>query len=134
MAKKKAEPSEARSPQGQPDEEGFKLSESAEPAGPAATGEPSKMDAVREALAEGMDSPEDGTNYVKAKYGFEMSRQMFSTYKANIKRREAMLSGHASGTRVPVGSADMFEILAGMKALVAEHGAERVKQMVDLVS
>lgn len=94
--------------------------------------EPSKMDAVREALKEGFDSPEEGINFLQAKYGFTMSRPMFSTYKANIKRKETGGSG-ATG-RAPAASGDMFEVLKGMKELVGAYGAQKVKDMVDLVS
>jgi hypothetical protein len=82
---------------------------------------PSKMDMVREALQEGHDSPEAGVAYIQEKYNAELSRGMFSTYKASIKR-------HGRGA----GDGDLIDSLAVVKSLVAQYGADRVKKMIDL--
>jgi len=49
----------------------------------------SKADAVREALAQGKEGPEEGTDYIRSQYGIEMTRQSFSSYKAQEKARQA---------------------------------------------
>jgi hypothetical protein len=49
----------------------------------------SKAEAVRQVLAAGNDSPEDGVGYLKSIHGIEMTRQMFSSYKAQQKARDA---------------------------------------------
>src|SRR4051794_25407601 len=62
---------------------------------PVAGGKPaiSKADAVREALAQGKDGSEEGTDYIRSQYGIEMTRQMFSSYKTQEKARAARKAG-----------------------------------------
>jgi hypothetical protein len=56
--------------------EEFEAEEEAETTGKAI----SKAAAVRDALEQGEDSPEDGTAYIKKIHGIEMTRQTFSSY------------------------------------------------------
>jgi hypothetical protein len=56
----------------------------------AAAGRPamSKVDAVRAALAEGVESPEEGTEFIRKRFGIEIGRQHFSATKSQLKKRE----------------------------------------------
>src|SRR3954471_15918281 len=49
----------------------------------------SKAAAVRDALEQGEESPEDGVAYIKKIHGIEMTRQSFSSYKTQEKARQA---------------------------------------------
>jgi hypothetical protein len=67
----------------------------------AATGRPtmSKVDAVKAALAEGVESPEDGVAFIQKRFGIEIGRQHFSATKSQLKRREG--GGAPKGKRAP---------------------------------
>src|SRR3954468_20398166 len=63
-------------------------------------GGPTKADAVRQALKEGVESPQDGVAYVKEKFGLEITAQQFSTYKSIEKKK-----GNGGGNGVRSGKA-----------------------------
>src|SRR4051794_4958362 len=48
----------------------------------------SKTEAIRAALAEGAESPEDGTDFIRKRFGIEISKQHFSATKSHIKKKE----------------------------------------------
>ena len=60
----------------------------------------SKADAVRAALAEGIDSPDEGVAFIRERFGIEMGKTMWSSYKSQEKTRQAKASG---GDRPRVG-------------------------------
>jgi hypothetical protein len=116
----------------------------------------SKAAAVRDALAKGNDSPEAGIGYLHSVYGIVMTRQMFSSYKAQEKARQAKKQAAAPAKAEPAkrgpkpreaaavaapspvvrkanGQADLLDALTAMKPLIAQYGAEQVKKMVDLL-
>jgi hypothetical protein len=119
----------------------------------------SKAAAVRDALEQGEDSPEDGVTFIKKVHGIEMTRQTFSSYKAQEKARQAkkgvskgkpgrkpkavapvpkapLVEGFVAPPEKPkaVGEPDVLLALEGVKELVSQFGADRVKKMVDLLS
>lgn len=145
----------------EPEEESQELPEEepeAEDDEPEASGKAiSKAAAVRDALEQGEDSPEDGIAYIKKIHGIEMTRQTFSSYKAQQKAREAK-KGVSKGkpgrkprqvaetsqavdgylapppkSAPPGGQPDLIEAMEAMKPLVASLGAEKVKRLVDLL-
>src|SRR3954465_7440146 len=63
-----------------------------------AGGQPTKADAVREALKEGVESPQDGVAYVREKFGLEITAQQYSTYKS-IEKKKAAGGKAANGRR-----------------------------------
>ena len=86
MAKKKT----AAPKHVEPEEESQGVPEEEPETEPASSGMAiSKADAVREALAQGKEGPEEGTDYIRSQYGIEMTRQSFSSYKAQEKARQA---------------------------------------------
>jgi hypothetical protein len=119
----------------------------------------SKAEAVRQALAQGNDSPEDGTDFLKRIYGIDMTRQMFSSYKAQEKARQAKkqvgskpasnapeqakrgpkpkpaVEGYVAPPEKPrsAGEPDFLLALENIKELVGQYGSDRVKRMVDLL-
>jgi hypothetical protein len=116
---------------------------------PAARGKPtiSKAEAVREALAQGKDGPEEGTDYILSQYGIDMTRQMFSSYKAQEKARQAKKGDapaaeteprrRAPSAPVPAPAPQATGLIGDIHAvrqLIAKHGAEGLKALVDALA
>jgi membrane-associated protease RseP (regulator of RpoE activity) len=114
----------------------------AAPPDPTATATISKADAVRAALAEGKDSPEEGVEFIKTKYGIEMTKPTFSSYKAQDKARKAKAGNGkpapAAPRPKPVAASsnghagNPAELAREVKALVEKFGAVAVKEMTDV--
>jgi hypothetical protein len=112
-----------------------------------------KAEAVRRALAAGKDSPSEGVPYIRKEFRIEIAPQMFSAYKAQAKAREAKQPGAPKGRPgrkpraavegylapppppkiEPTGEGDLLDALKAIKPLIAQYGADKVKQMVDLL-
>lgn len=143
-----------------PDEEPVRVIEAAPKASkPSYQPIASKAEAVRQALAEGNDSPEDGVGFIQSRYGIEMTKQTFSSYKAGQKARDAKpgapkgkpgrkpkVIAERGGSIVDNGfvaeplrpravgeEGDLLASLEALKPLIASHGADRVKRLVDLL-
>jgi hypothetical protein len=114
----------------------------------------SKAEAVRVALAEGLESPGDIHDFIKAKFGHEIPNQMVSSYKSQQKARDAkkqaevtpqakpgrkpkapLVEGYVAPPEKPrsAGEPDVLLALEGVKELVDRFGADRVRRMVDLL-
>jgi len=105
----------------------------------------SKAQAVRNALAEGLDDIGDIEGFLKSRYGIDMPRQMISSYKSQNKAKEAEArpvvkvarseAGGSSthGVRESDPESDLLEALEAMKPLVEKFGADKVKRIVDLL-
>ncbi len=128
-----------------------------EPQAPEATGfdtprKMSKTDAIRAAVAQGYESPGDGVDFIKKRFGLEMSKQHFSATKSKLKttgdsrsKKASQASTPAKKKAVPVegylappeqpagGDGNLLDALEAIKPLIAQHGAESVKRMVDLL-
>ncbi|MDR3617977.1 MAG: hypothetical protein P4L85_01410 [Paludisphaera borealis] len=108
----------------------------------------SKADMVRAALANGMETPTDGLAFIKAKYGIDFPRPMWSSYKAQLRaqeqkkalkrgkpgRKPKSVEGYLAPPKAtPKGDADLIDALEAMKPLVASLGKEQVKRLVNLL-
>lgn len=111
----------------------------------------SKADAVRAAVAEGIDTPDEGVAFIKSRFGIEMAKPMWSSYRSQEKARQKKQAGGAApkkpGRKPAVegylapppkqpangGEADLLVALEAIKPLVASLGAEKVKRIVDLL-
>ena len=110
-----------------------------------------KVDAVRNALAAGKDSPDEGTAYIRQHYGIDMANTQFSTVKSQLKKKESgqpALKAAAPRKRKPVvegyvapppkarseGEPDVLLALESVKELVETYGADQVRRIVDLLS
>ena len=117
----------------------------------------SKAEAIRRALAQGIESPEKATDFIKTQFGLEISRQHFSAAKSQIKSKaEAEMSGTkvepAKRGRKPKGAgplegylappskphaidgeADLLVAMEAMKPLVASLGVDTVKRIAELL-
>lgn len=116
------------------------------PAAPLAEPAPSvsKAEMVRAALADGIDSPGDGVEYIKAKYGIDLPKPMWSSYRAQQKAkdnkdapkgkpgRKPKEADSPQAARTVTASADMIDDLSAVKHLVQKLGAEQVHKIVGL--
>ena len=112
----------------------------------------SKTDAIRTAVAEGHESPAAGVDFIKKRFGFELSKQHFSATKSKLKtsgggqanesgratapsgKRPARVEGYLAPPEQPAGrDGNLLDALEAIKPLIAQHGAESVKRMVDLL-
>lgn len=118
----------------------------------------SKVDAIRAALAAGKESPDEGTTYIRDRFGLEISKTHWSATKSQLKKKEGAGGGTPKGKRAAKGgqtpaatpgtkpepkrsartetptapSPDMIGDLEAVKALVKKLGGEQVKRIVDL--
>jgi len=123
----------------------------------AGRGVPTKADAIRRALAEGIESPEEGVDFIRRTFGLDVSRQHFSASKSRAKQEQGGAQPAEPARRgrkpkeapaqavagtpdpgpkpsAPVeGEANLLAALETMKPLVAALGADKVKRIVDIL-
>ncbi len=90
----------------------------------------SKAEAVRRALAEGIDSPGEIARFAKTKYGLDIPVPQASSYKSQIKSRQ-------NKQRMPTAAkvttkSDVIADIEAVKHLVEKLGAEPVRRLVKL--
>jgi hypothetical protein len=111
-------------------------------AGPAKT--ISKAEAVRQALAEGLDGLDDIAEFVRARHGHEIPKPQISAYKAQTKAKAAGVPTTVASMKPnsPVqqaakhgggGETDLIAAMEAIKPYVKEHGPERLKRIIDLL-
>jgi hypothetical protein len=118
----------------------------------------SKAEAVRVAIFAGKESPGDIHDFVLKKFGHDIPNQMVSSYKAQEKARQAkkeaaapkaepakrglkpkaatpVVDGYVAPPVKPKAASepDMLLALEGIKELVGQFGAEKLKRMVDII-
>jgi hypothetical protein len=115
----------------------------------------SKAEAVRAALSAGKESPGDIQEFVLTKFGHDIPKQMISSYKAQEKAKQEkkaaapkaepakrgpkpkapLVEGYVAPPEKPkvAGEPDVLLALEGVKELVNQFGADKVKRMVDLI-
>ncbi len=140
-----------------PDEEAARTLEP----NPLPNGVVSQTDAARAALDAGYEKPGEAVKYIMDKFGIDMNPQYFSAIKSRTNatqrdgeaKKEKAKPGRkpkaaAPAPRKPLvedyvappekpkaaGEPDVLLALEGVKELVSQFGAERVKKMVDLLS
>jgi len=105
-----------------------------------------QREAVEKALAAGKESPADGVAYVKEEFDITLSNGAFSTIKSKIKNtadapakkrgRPAASANEPAAPKpagkTPAAATNPAELAQAVKALVKQHGAEAIKQMVDV--
>jgi hypothetical protein len=116
----------------------------------------SKAEAVRAAISAGRESPGDIHDFILTKFGHDIPNQMVSSYKAQEKARQAKkeaaapkaepakrgpkpkaaaVEGYLAPLEKPkaTGEPDVLLALEGIKELVSQFGADKLKRMVDLM-
>ena len=108
---------------------------------PEAGGKAISKAALRDALEQGEESPDDGVAYIRKIHGIEISKQMFSSYKTKEKARKTENQEPAAPKGKPGrkpkaagGETDLLAAMEAMKPLVAALGADKVKRIADLLS
>lgn len=98
-----------------------------------------KVDAVREALKEGLEKPIDAVAFIKEKFNIEMTPQTFSTTKSQLKAKEAAggKAPKAKATTAKVAGHDSMggspaELARSVKGLVEKFGAGAVQEMASV--
>jgi hypothetical protein len=115
----------------------------------------SKSAAARAAIDAGYDKPATAVGYIKNMFGVEIGGQHFSAIKSQYLKAQAAGKAKGKPGRKPreaaplvegyvapptpakkpaQGDGDLMLALEGVKELVGQFGAERVKKMVDLLS
>src|SRR5690242_17418821 len=79
----------------------------------------SKAAAVRDALEQGEESPDDGVAYIRKVHGIEISKQMFSSYKSGQKARDAKKAPKGKPGRKPREVAEPDQVPPPAKAHTA---------------
>ena len=100
----------------------------------------------REAIAAGMETPDDAVEFIRKKFGIEMSKPHFSAVKAQEKKKtmsapakrgrkpKAAVEGYLAPPKiVPTGEGDLLDAIEAMKPLVASLGVEKVKRIAELL-
>jgi hypothetical protein len=108
-----------------------------------------KAEAIRQALAAGFLGPQQGTAWIRDKFGIEMTPQHFSAAKTQHNKRAGLPPGKrgrkpksltVEGYLAPPArksahsEADVIGALEALKPLVAAMGVERVKRLADLLA
>ena len=116
--------------------------------GEAAEGTVSKMEAVRQTLAAGVEKPQEAVAHIKEKFGLDITTAIFSSYKSAINAKNGSTPGKR-GRKAKAGStngrvASMtaatdgnftgngIQLALEVKALVGRYGADAVKGMADV--
>lgn len=112
-----------------------------------------KSKAARAAIDAGHDKPVAAVAYIKRQFGIDMNPQHFSSIKSNYKKAQGeekpdkAASSPASGRKVATPAVegyvapppkqtdggDLLDTLEALKPLIAQHGADKLKRMVDLL-
>ncbi|WP_165071319.1 hypothetical protein [Paludisphaera rhizosphaerae] len=102
--------------------------------------------AVRNALAKGLTDIDDIDGFVRTQYGKEIPRQQISAYKSQAnkkageapvrrgRRPKAAVEGYLAPPPAAKGDGDLIDALRALKPLVAKVGADKVKELADLLS
>jgi hypothetical protein len=126
-----------------------------EPAAVASGKAISGAEAVRQAMADGLDRPGDIADFVSKRFGLSLSKPLVSSYKSQEKARQARKRGRTKASepanrprpKAPLvegylappprpaanGETDLLDAMEAMKALVANLGVEKVKRIAELL-
>jgi hypothetical protein len=102
-----------------------------------------KAEAVRRAMAAGMNMPDDGVGFIKAQFGIDLPKQMWSSYRAQQKARDAKKaegkSKRVEGYLAPPskksanGEGDLLAAMEAIKPLVDNLGKDQAHRIIDLL-
>ena len=100
-----------------------------------ANGKITQADAVRQALASGLESSKAGMDFIKRKFGITMKPQAYYSYKSQLLKRNGKGKFVAPSARPqaapPKKGHDLGDFRL-IKSLVDKYGAKHVKEIVEL--
>jgi hypothetical protein len=95
-----------------------------------------KADAVRNAIKEGVEKPQEAVEWIKTKYGIEISTGMFSNYKSVLGKKDAKAGSSNGAAKMgrPAKSGGSIDLAAleDVKELVNKLGAAQVIQIAKI--
>ena len=106
------------------------------------TEQPSKAEMVRQALAVGKEAPDDGVAFIKEKFGIDIDKPMFGSYKSQEKARKekqaisaprgpGRLAAPKAASVAPASvNGNPADLARQIKTLIAQYGAVAVSDMV----
>ena len=112
-----------------------------------------KSKAARAAIDAGYEKPIEAVAYIKRQFSIDMDPQRFSSIKSNYRKAQseakpgkavpAPAPGRKPATPAVEGyiapppkqpdGGDLLDTLEALKPLLAQHGADKLKRMVDLL-
>jgi hypothetical protein len=108
----------------------------------AVEGTVSKMEAVRQTLAAGIEKPQEAVTHIKEKFGLDVPTAIFSSYKSAINSKKGSTPGKrgrkakAVSTKIAAANGNIsgngILLAKDVKSLVEKYGAEAVKGMADV--
>lgn len=98
----------------------------------------SKTEAIRRALAAGIDKPLEVVKYVQDHFGLTVKAGVVSTTKflLNKKAGTTVSTGRRStkATPAPASNTASVELVRNLKSLITAYGPEAVKEMAQVLS
>lgn len=103
----------------------------------AGNGSMTKADAVRAAMAEGVEKPQDACEWIKTKFGIDISPAHFSSYKSGFKKKEGDTRGNGRSSAKAVAGDSVrngspVALAKQIKHLVDTYGVEQVREMTSV--
>jgi hypothetical protein len=97
----------------------------------AGNGSMTKTDAVRAAMAEGVEKPQGACEWIKTKFDIDITPAHFSSYKSGFKKKngEAAPRTRAAAAGPRVGNGSPVELARQVKKLVDTYGVAAVEEM-----
>jgi hypothetical protein len=112
-----------------------------------------KSQAARSAIDAGYEKPVEAVAYIKRQFGIDLNPQHFSSIKSNYRKAQGeakpsrkrsvpapsskvanpAIEGFVAPPPNPPGGGDLLDTLETLKPLIAQHGADKLKRMVDLL-
>lgn len=110
-----------------------------------------KSKAARAAIDAGHEKPVAAVAYIKRQFGIDMNPQHFSSIKTNYRKAQGeakpdkaapaparkvtspAVEGYVAPPPKPADGGDLLDALEALKPLIAQHGADKLKRMVDLL-
>jgi hypothetical protein len=91
----------------------------------------SKMEAVRRALREGVETPGDIADFAQTQYGLTIKRDQISAYKSQIRSKERQGQQLPRATRER-SNLDPVAAARAVKEVVDKFGADTVQGLLEL--
>lgn len=118
------------------------------PVGIEPTAMTNKAQAVREALAKGIEAPGDIADFALSTYGLDIPKQQIGSYKSQAKSKGAVtgakrgrkpkaaaVEGYLAPPKIEAkGDGDLLDALEALKPLIASLGADKVRRLVDVLA